>query len=977
MFEIYAYGNVETLSGIFNAIAAIMGGADYYGLIRTIALTGMLVAVFSGLLTPGRFHGWGWFIGFMVMYQLLFLPKTDVVIVDRLGNRTPVTVANVPIGVAFFGHFTAKVGDGMTRFFETAFQAIPDADAQLPPELTYQRNGVLFGNRLIQASRTVNIADPQLRADLIAYVQNCTLYDLQDGTLDPTTFARSTDLWALMGNSNPARFTTRGNPVQVDTCPNVYTALNTQLPEAVNRARAILAFRMNPALDPTIAQAGADNQIVQAYTKAGLADAAQGAGDLLRQNILINLVEDAATLQSQRLNDPAALMIATARANATASTNASFVTMGRIAEQALPMVRNTLEAIIYAVYPFVFLLLLLAHGRALGQALKAFLMSLIWIQLWPPLYAVLNYVATLASSRNLTAAARMDETARGLALDTAAAIYNGAISDQAVAGYLVVSIPIIATAILKGGEVAFQAVTASAQIQSSATTEAASTTKGNLTQDAVSVDQQQLGPTRTSPHMTTKSDAWGTTIQGTGPDAGAFRYQATMSRLASTFTISERQATAIAESAKEAETFATTQRDTLQRSQATALTKALSIQDSYEKYRQRSGGSNTSDGGSTSTQYQTLNSVAKDVNRRLGLTDDSTVGKTVAASASAGAKIPFTEIGAVARQEGRHLDQQSLQSAYDYARHAVENAQVTNAAGLVREFRATDAYQWAKGSRTASTEGYDTSSREAVDHQNSTEVAYAKAKEIARTAQFMREWSSGTQTDFTNYAAKRLAERGLLKEEDPIALQRAVTEIAMDYAKGGDGPGGFVASSNPIGPERLSPDPQHWRSGVLATEYRDAVESLAGNDVKATEQSAHRNQLRRRQAEAGTTPTASTTDDVGTRLKADRAKVGTRLDQGRTDIEGTGEVLSDDYRRSVRIGKVSEGHGGNPAVWSTIGANASRPDLGRSETPSTPIPSNASQQDSSADDPKKRTRENDNSAPKPSPNSRSGTKGRW
>jgi conjugal transfer mating pair stabilization protein TraG len=84
---------------------------------------------------------------------------------------------------------------------------------------------VLFGNRLIQASRAANVADPQLRTDLIAYVYNCTLYDLQDGTIDPAAFSQSTDIWSLMGNPNPARFSTYGNPVQVDTCPNVYTYL--------------------------------------------------------------------------------------------------------------------------------------------------------------------------------------------------------------------------------------------------------------------------------------------------------------------------------------------------------------------------------------------------------------------------------------------------------------------------------------------------------------------------------------------------------------------------------------------------------------------------------------------------------------------------------------------------------------------------------------------------------------------------------
>ncbi len=449
MFEIYAYGNVDTLTGVFNAIAAIMGGADYLGLIKTVAITGVLVAAFAGLFTPGRFAGWGWFIGFMFVYNAMFVPKVDVVVVDKLGSQSPVAIGNVPIGVAFFGHYTSLVGDAMTRFFETAFQVIPDTNAQLPTELAYQKNGVMFGNRLIQASRAATIGDPQLRTDMIAFVYNCTVYDLQDGTIDPAAFAQSTDIWSLMGTPNPARFSTWGTPVQVDTCPNVYTQLANRLPPEIARARALLAFQLNPSMDPALAPGVIDGQIEQAYTKTKIATAAQGAADLLRQNIMINLVQDTNSLAGLKLNDPAATMLATARANATASTNASFLTMGRIAAQALPMVRNVIEAVVYAVFPFVFLLFLLAQGRGLAMAIKSFVMSMVWIQLWPPLYAILNYVGTLASARNLAAAARMGGGTQGLTLDTAASIYQGAISDQAIAGYMVVSIPIIATAIIK------------------------------------------------------------------------------------------------------------------------------------------------------------------------------------------------------------------------------------------------------------------------------------------------------------------------------------------------------------------------------------------------------------------------------------------------------------------------------------------------------------------------------------------------
>jgi conjugal transfer mating pair stabilization protein TraG len=927
MFEIYAYGNVDTLTGVFNAIAAIMGGADYFGLVKTVAVTGVLVAAFSGLFSAGRFHGWGWLMGFLLLYYAVFVPKADVVIVDKLGSQSPAVIANVPIGAAFFGHYTSKVGDVMTRFFETAFQVIPAPSAQLPAELAYQKNGVLFGNRLIQASRAVNVADPQLRTDMIAFVYNCTLYDLQDGTIDPAAFARSTDIWSLMGTPNPARFSTFGNPVTVDTCPNVYTYLASRLPAEVARARALLAFQLNPSLDPTAAQGVIDGQIEQAYYKTKIATAAQGAADLLRQNIMINLMQDTSSIVGQKLNDPASLMIATARANATASTNASFLTMGKVAEQALPLIRNVIEAIVYAVFPFVFLLFLLAQGRGLGLAIKSFVLSLVWIQLWPPLYAILNYVATLASARNLEAAARMGAAAQGLALETASSIYHGAISDQAVAGYMVISIPIIATAIIKGGEVAFQAVTGVGTVQSAVSAEGSSVTKGNVTQAAASIDQQQLGPTRTSAHMTTTTNAHGTTIQGTGPDAGIFRYQATLSRLASTFTFTDRQANALGESAREAETLARTERESMQRSQATALSRALGIQDSYERSQQRSGATSTSVGGSTSTQFQTLNSVARDVNRRLGLSDDSTVGKTVTAAASIGLKIPLTEIGADAKAEGRSVDQQMLQSAYDFARRAVENAQLTEASSLIKDFRSSEAYQWARSNRTTSSAGYDSSFREASELHTSSDNAYGQARELARTAQFIREWSSGTQTDFTNYAARRLAERGLLREEDPIKLQRAVTEIAYSYARGGSSTTGYVPGDNPLIPSRPLPEAMGWPDSSLRAQFDDNARTADGSTLR--QQSATNDaDIRVRQTRQSAAPGQPVGNDLSGRVGASEAEAKGKIEKGRTQVAQGAGTLSEDYKGSVRARKISPNHGGNRAVWDTVGANASQPNLG-------------------------------------------------
>ena len=73
--------------------------------------------------------------------------------------------------------------------------------------------------------------------------------------------------------------------------------------------------------------------------------------------------------------------------------------------QALPVFRNVIEAVTYALFPLLVLLLLLTSGREMMIAFKGYAAILIWIQLWPPLYAVLNYMASIYAAYDLAAAA--------------------------------------------------------------------------------------------------------------------------------------------------------------------------------------------------------------------------------------------------------------------------------------------------------------------------------------------------------------------------------------------------------------------------------------------------------------------------------------------------------------------------------------------------------------------------------------------
>ncbi|MDY7574452.1 conjugal transfer protein TraG N-terminal domain-containing protein [Actimicrobium sp. CCI2.3] len=501
MYEIFSYGNNDALFGIFNAIAAIMGSRNYLGALGAVAVIGFMVAGLAYAFAPEKLIGWKWLGSVVVVYSILFVPKVTVSVVDKLGTQPVQVVSNVPFGAAVFGHLTSVIGNSLTELFEAAFQFIP-GPGQLPSDLTYQKHGLLFGNRLIRETRSMVFADPSFRTDMINFIHNCTMYDLSDGTINPAAFSRSTDLWTLMGTSpNPARYSTVAvaGKVVPQPCPQAYLNLSNRMPAQVADLNNSLAVLVNPNLPVAEAQAELGNQVWSAYVKTNLAGAASSAADLIRQNAVINSVKDTSLIIGQKLNDPSSLILAMGRAQAMAQINASWINFGHVAQEALPLIRNSLEGITYALFPFVILLLFFTYGQGTVMALKSYLVALIWIQLWPPVYAILNYFATLASAKSIAAAAHMP-SGTGMSLLTASPVYQNSISAEAVVGYLLmVALPAVAWSVVKGVDTIGQSnITGVGSLQSALTGSTGSAAAGNLSSGNVSMDQVRTTPTRSS-----------------------------------------------------------------------------------------------------------------------------------------------------------------------------------------------------------------------------------------------------------------------------------------------------------------------------------------------------------------------------------------------------------------------------------------------------------------------------------------------
>lgn len=634
MWEIYAYHNSDSLFGIFNAIAAIMASGTYLSAIAAVAFCGFVAAMVTYMFAPEKLQGWKWIGTVVLVYGVLFVPRVSVGIVDKTGGTPVRVVANVPFGMAALGGLTSSIGNSITELFETAFQTIP-GPGSLPAELAYQQNGLMFGSRLIQETRRTSLPDPAVRTDMINFVGNCTAFDLADGTISPTTFSTSADLWAAMATTNPARFSivTSGSGVTTTTCDQVYASINSRLPAQVTDLTNRLGQRLNPTLSALAAQAAIVNQIPQAYIRSQIASASATAADLIRQNALINAINDAGEMGCQKINDPSCMMLATGRAAAVASQNSAWINGAKIAEQALPVVRNVAEATCYAVFPLIVLLLFLSSGKTTLLMLAGYATAIISIQLWPPLFAILNYMATVYAQLDQAAAAEIGGGVKTLSLQTASPIYSNSVSAQAVVSYLVIGIPLLAYS-LANRLVNFGSalVGGLGGLQSTIGNASAAAALGNSSMGNVTMDQRNVSPSTSNPWVSRTQDARGNwlTEDGTGRRAIS---------LLKNDGITSHQVSARVTQA-DVETASRTASAAASEALSAGAARAASLNEAMTAVRQRSSGSRSASGLSIAgfeeinRAAENLSSEARRIAKETGYDESQVAGTLLRFSAA-------------------------------------------------------------------------------------------------------------------------------------------------------------------------------------------------------------------------------------------------------------------------------------------------------------------------------------------------------
>lgn len=792
-WEIYSYWSVDELWVIFNSISVMMKSAGFASLSRTVMFFVLGITLTATMVYLKDFT-LKWFLQAMLVFCLFNLPVATVAIIDKTHGTPPRIVADVPVFLAATAALVTQASDFFTRSFEASYAALFDvthiaSKAQLD-SLTFSDHDLGFGHRLIRDSRKMRIADPILQADMIYFTRDCINAGMAEGKLDFRRIYQGNtpaDTWSyIAANVNPARMTTYHDQVQnlqIGYCDEV--ANGTLKVDPLDG----LTYRLDQgilAATKYYGQKYSRNDVTGAlYAKhlpnaySVMLGASMNASEIMKQNMFLNLYNDSKGAIGQMMGDPSAVTAAYARAQATATANSSYLTMAALTEGTMPRIRNLMEFIIYSIYPFLVLIILANASNAL-PIMKTYIMTLVWINLWPPLYAILNFSSHLWTANELIRDAALSG---GLSIQTMGMISGDVVSNQAIMGYMVVLIPIIALGITKGGEVAMNGMVqtwlAPTQSASQGASGAATgnMSQGNLSMDNVGLNKVDMSGSWAGLNRYGSKDSYGND-HGFGLDNGHHSVKQNLSSLAVkpdfTSAINAQLGTEQAKHATEAETYATKGASTMSSASSEAWNSIMT----HVKGTDSSTSHKYGDQLTTEEKISRVKGFVEKFGAKHGVDAKDVFEATIPISANVG--FAGFNAGMTAAGKTNAMDAKT----YDELREAMKKEEISNVAGVTASWARDRGISVKDSDSVSGSVNIGAKIDKALSFMSEASRQYGLSEDIANKISFNTSNKDGINANLTQVLANELKGKVGDGGETDIANQYAAAEVIADrFAK--------------------------------------------------------------------------------------------------------------------------------------------------------------------------------------------------
>ncbi|MFZ5593748.1 MAG: conjugal transfer protein TraG N-terminal domain-containing protein [Pseudomonadota bacterium] len=752
-YEIYTYGGGAYLAQLFTSLKLFMGSDNFTTLIRLAGAVGLLWVTLEMLGKKYQMPDFMYLVRFAMVYFILLVPKVDVAIVDRIEppSTGPVVVDSVPLGIGILAHLTSTVGDGLTRMYETYIS--------IPGDQKYAQNGMLFGSSLIKAGAGLQAPNADFAHDMNAWLEQCGFWLITRGIVSEDALMKAPDIWGLLSaNASTLRYVQFSHPnpatgSRLWTCRDAMTDINTRWNSQINDAATFWGKSLWPRKTPADAKAAILASAPGAYSY--MTGASIAASDLIKQQIMINATRQA-LLNYASSSDAAAAAVNIAQAQSESTWRVMARAGGNMMGKLLPIFRNVLEAVVYGLFPIVAVALLLPM---VGKALLTYVQVLVWLQLWAPIYAIINSIMTwYGQYQNGTASMMGGGSANGLSLETAASLLSTNSDMVAAGGYFAVSIPMIAWMLVKAGAVAGTAVVGELNkpAQSAAQQAGGQVGSGNISLGDFKMDNAAIN-TWSGHKMDTNTAlrAGATTVQQAGGSmltqtahssiggrtvtdaSGAISSPGTTVGITSQIAAQASQASKHAETAAESATL----------SSSRAMSAAVADYYAYDKGAATSGRHST--GASTGTEGSTgtgAGQVAKFVDQ---FGEDRKWSAAQSATLIGAVQAGTPRIGVLeASGQFRGMSDAQLQTALDDTSKYMKENNWQEKFDLMKKGATTESYEHADAASRNALAGVRANLDIADGWRQESSVQRQKSAAFEQTAAEMRSSGAGVSTRF-------------------------------------------------------------------------------------------------------------------------------------------------------------------------------------------------------------------------------------
>jgi len=619
MVEIFTVGGGDYLVNVFQAVAAWTGNGGYKSLLQVVMVMGLGLSAIT-LAFNQDWRAWiNWFLGATLIYSCLMVPRLDVHVTDRLNpSLAPANVSNVPLGLALMASFTSQVGDYLTGSAEVVFG--------LPGDLNYSKNGMIYGARLYDATRSLRISDPEFAANLDEHFRQCVFYDVLLGRYSMKELAETGDIWVTIAPGSQARaqrFLTRdATSGQVSsnivTCREAFDTLNAQWTGLIDAMGSVFGRQLYPNQTAALAKAKLFADLPVAYQY--LTGVSANATEIFKQTLTINAMSQA--MHSMSGSSGTGNVDVYAQTRADIQTERTYSSIASNAMKWVPLLNVVLTVLFYALFPVLFPLFLLPKTGPV--ALKGYVTGFFYLAAWGPLFVILHMMLMYKGAADMSAVT--GSNGLSLASFTGMADVNSDIG--LLAGYLIASVPFLAGGVAKGAMAISHHATSYLNPSQNAAEEAArEASTGNVSLGNTSFENSSVLTRQFAQGTIAPSFTYGAPQTRTFSDTGAMTTsfpdgsydQIPTSSYPFTPTLGQEFTARLSTMASQARANSETYANVATESTASAVTNFRELRDQFSRGASFESATGTSNSDSIQTAFSEVDQASTSLQRQFGL----------------------------------------------------------------------------------------------------------------------------------------------------------------------------------------------------------------------------------------------------------------------------------------------------------------------------------------------------------------------